>query len=44
MQTSSFTFILKMKQESLIPFLPLFTFPANFNKIGQKKWFTAVMS
>jgi hypothetical protein len=44
MQISSFVFILKIKQKSRIPFLPLCTFPASFNNICPKKWFTVLMA
>jgi hypothetical protein len=34
---------IKNKQKNEIPFLPLFTFPAHFNNICPKKWFTALV-
>jgi hypothetical protein len=43
MQISSLVFILKIKQKSGIPFLPLYAFPASLNKIGLKKWRSALM-
>jgi hypothetical protein len=43
MQISSFIFILKIKQKSGIPFLPIHTFPESFNKICLKKWLWALM-
>jgi hypothetical protein len=33
----------KKVEKSIIPFLPLFTFPASFNNICPKKWFTDLM-
>jgi hypothetical protein len=43
MQIYSFVLISKIKQNSVIPFLPLFTFPASFNYTCPKKRFTALM-
>jgi hypothetical protein len=43
MQFSSLVFILKINQKSGIPFLPLLAFPASFNNVCLKKWFTALM-
>jgi hypothetical protein len=34
---------LKIKQKGGIPVLQLLTFPAGFNNICSKKWFTAFM-
>jgi hypothetical protein len=43
MPISLFVPILKIKQKSGIPFLPLFTFPASSNNICPRKWLTALM-
>jgi hypothetical protein len=40
-QIYSFLFNLKIKQNSAIPFLPWFIFPASVNNICAKKWLTA---
>ena len=39
----SLFFILKKKKKSGILFLPFYTFPASFSKIGRKKWLSALM-
>jgi hypothetical protein len=43
MQISSFVFILPINQKREIPCLPLYTFPASFNKISPKRRFNALM-
>jgi hypothetical protein len=43
MPKSLIVFILKIKQKSGIPLLPIYTFPESFNKIYPRKWLRLLM-